>query len=180
MALGLATSKTCTASPLEQPHDLHRVRQRVSGRPPRHPRRCRPRRRARRRQICRCGVQLERVASPSTLPPPPMLLTSSQPMPPLLPPSSPALSRFLLLMCSCLLRCVQLMALPRWLVGRFRPLCTNVLAAARRASCLRGLAGGLFAFVSILLEVIVEEGSSSEVRPRQVEPIRCTRAGCCC
>ena len=112
-------------SPLEQPHDLHRVRQRVSGRPPRHPRRCRPRRRARRRQICRCGVQLERVASPSTLPPPPMLLTSSQPMPPLLPPSSPALSRFLLLMCSCLLRCVQLMALSRRLVGRFRPLCTN-------------------------------------------------------
>ena len=90
------------------------------------------------------------------------------------------LSRFLLLMCSCLLRCVQLMALPRWLVGRFRPLCTNVLAAARRASCLRGLAGGLFAFVSILLEVIVEEGSSSEVRPRQVEPIRCTRAAAEC
>ena len=109
-----------------------------------------------------------------------MLLTSSQPMPPLLPPSSPALSRFLLLMCSCLLRCVQLMALPRWLVGRFRPLCTNVLAAARRASCLRGLAGGLSAFVTILLEFIVEEGSSSEVRPRQVEPIRCTRAAAEC
>ena len=72
------------------------------------------------------------------------------------------------------------MALPRWLVCRFRSLCTNVLAAARRASCLRGLAGGLFAFVSILLEVIVEEGSSSEVRPRQVEPIRCTHAAAEC
>ena len=167
--------------PLEQPHDLHRVRQRVKVVVPHVTLATAALVVARvAEKFCRCGVQLERVASPSTLPPPPMLLTSSQPMPPLLPPSSPALSRFLLLMCSCLLRCVQLMALPRWLVGRFRPLCTNVLAAARRASCLRGLAGGLFAFVSILLEVIVEKGSSSEVRPRQVEPIRCTRAAAEC
>ena len=55
-----------------------------------------------------------------------------------------------------------------------------MLAAARRASCLRGLAGDLSAFVSILLEFIVEEGSSSEVRPRQVEPIRCACAAAEC
>ena len=66
------------------------------------------------------------------------------------------LSRFLLLMCSCLLRCVQLMALPRWLVGRFRPLCTNVLAATRRASCCGGPASGFFASGTILFEFIVD------------------------
>ena len=80
------------------------------------------------------------------------------------------------MMRSCLLRCVQLMALPQWLVGRFRPLCTNVLAAARRASCLRGLAGGLTAFGILLLEFIVEDWSTSQVRPRELEPIRCMRA----
>ena len=104
-----------------------------------------------------------------------MLLSSLLPMPPLLPPSSPALPRLLLLMRSCLLRCVQLMALPQWLVGRFRPLCTNVLAAARRASCLRGLAGGLTAFGLLLLDFFVEDWSTSQVRPRELEPIA-TRA----
>ena len=71
-------------------------------------------------------------------------------------------------------------AVPVWLVSSLRPLCTDVLTAARLASCLRGLAGDLSAFVSILLEFIVEEGSSSEVRPRQLEPIRCTRAAVEC
>ena len=63
---------------------------------------------------------------------------------------------------------------PQWLVGRYRPLRTIQLSSARRASCLRGLAGGLSAYGSIFLEVIVEEGSSSEVRPRELEPMRCT------
>ena len=72
------------------------------------------------------------------------------------------------------------MAFLQWLVGRFRPLCTNVLAAARRASCLRGLAGGLTAFGLLLLEFIVEDWSSSQVRPRELEPIRCTCAAAEC
>ena len=55
-----------------------------------------------------------------------------------------------------------------------------MLAAARRASCLRGLAGGLSASGSIFLDFIVEEGSSSQVRPRELEPIRCTRAAAAC
>ena len=125
-------------------------------------------------------MQLERVASPSTLPLPPMLLSSSLPMPPLLPPSSPTFRRLLLLLRSCFSGARQLMAFLQWLVGRFRPLCTNVLAAARRASCLRGLAGGLSASGSIFLAVIVAEGSSGEVRPRELEPIRCTRAAAAC
>ena len=103
-----------------------------------------------------------------------MRLRSSLPMPPLLRPPSPALSRFLLLTRSCLLRCVQLMASRSGLWAGTDPLCTNLLAAARRASCLRGLAGGFSAYGSIFLEVIVEEGSSSEVRPRELEPMRCT------
>ena len=80
------------------------------------------------------------------------------------------------MMRSCLLRCVQLMALPQWLVGRFRPLCTNVLAAARRASCLRGLAGGLFAAGSIHLEFIVEDRERT-VRLMELEPMH--NAWCC-
>ena len=63
-------------------------------------------------------------------------------------------------------------------MGRYRPLCTNLLAAAHRASCLRGLAGGLSASGSIFLEFIVEEGSSSEVRPRELEPMRYTARAC--
>ena len=130
--------------------------------------------------ICRCGVQLERGIPPA-LPAAAMLLTSSLPLPPLLPPSSPALPHGLLLLRSCLHRCMQLMALPQWLMRMaMTAVQQRAVAVARRASCLRGLAGGLFAAGSIHLESIVEENSSSEVRLRELEPIRCTCAAAEC
>ena len=65
---------------------------------------------------------------------------------------------------------------PQWLVGRYRPLRTIQLSSARRASCLRGLAGGLFAAGSIHLEFIVEDRWRA-VRLMELEPMH--NAWCC-
>ena len=66
------------------------------------------------------------------------------------------------------------MALLQWLM-RMAMTAVQQRAGSRPPGLVPPRPGGrLSAYGSIFLEVIVEEGSSFEVRPRELEPMRCT------